>query len=307
MTARASRFPGEVVVAHAGWEIFVMRALFAWLCLIMLPAAVPYLSQPVPNGLAHWLDLTFLADPATYAGLRGAMAVSLAGYVLGVLPAVTLGFPAVLLTLVGTLENSQGAIGHHLQVTCLVALAQTVVYAMARGEGGGPWWRPDLSIHRRAVHWAKLVIVAAYMTSACVKLIASGGLWIVQLPDISLQLLKTHANVYYDTLVPQQGWLAERLPEWIWRHPNLTRLAFGPGLLLELGAFVALAGRRPALLIGAGLLVMHVLARVVMKLAFSAHEWLLVIYLVNLPYFAIGIGRGLKRRWGRRFEETANG
>lgn len=275
----------ETNVAHAWWELAAMRLLYGWLVWRMLPALVPFHSQPVPNGLGHFLDFTFLADAPVYAPLRMSVLAALCLYACGLVPLLSLGWTTLVLISVGTLENSQGAIGHHLQLTCLVAGAQCLAYVSAlRREKGPGLWCGSLEAHRDAVHAAKLIIVAAYMASACVKLIASGGLWIWQLPEISLQLVKTHANVYYDTLWPMNTWGAETVPAMIAAHPNLTRLFFTPGLLLELLAFLALTGRRAGFIIGGGLVVMHLLVRWVMQLSFSAHEWLLVIFFLNIPY-----------------------
>jgi hypothetical protein len=279
-------------IAFQGWELVIMRAAFSWLLWRSLPTDIPYGHQPVPNGLGSLLELTFLADTGLFAYLRiiygGALVLFTAGWV----PFISLGYAAVLITMAGGLENSQGAIGHHLQLVCMVALSQWAAYLSLLRRGEVVWLPPSHESHQRATNWAILVIVASYVTSACVKLIASGGLWVIQLPDISLQLIKTHANVYYDTLIPQSGWIATQLPHFIAAHPNLTRLFFAPGLLLELFAFLALFGRRQAMLFGLGLLSMHLLVRWVMNLSFGAHEWLLVIYLVNVPYFAwLGIKR----------------
>jgi len=274
----------EVTVAHHGWELWFMRAIFSWLLWQLLPVDIPYVHQPVPNGLGLLFNLTFLADGGLYAVLRMSFGLALVLFTTGFVPSLSLGYAAWLLTMVGALENSQGAIGHHLQLACLVALAQWCVYCLGWQGGVRALLRPARERHQLATHWAKLLIVASYVTSACVKLIASEGRWIGQLPDISLQLIKTHANVYYDTLWPQTGWMATELPQFIANHPHLTRIFFTPGLLLELFAFIALTGRRAGMIWGAGLLVMHLLVRWVMNLSFSSHEWLLTIYLINLPF-----------------------
>jgi hypothetical protein len=90
--------------------------------------------------------------------------------------------------------------------------------------------------------------------------------------------------------------LVTELPRLIVEHPNLTRLAFTPGLLLELGALLALTGRRAACAVGLGLLAMHLLAREVMELGFVAHEWLLVIFFINVPWLVCAAWRQLKKR-----------
>ena len=283
----------EKIVEHAGWETLVMRIGFAWLMWSMLPASVPFVAQPAPNGLGYLVDLTFLGDAGIYAMLRIGFGVAVIVFAVGLLPLITLGYSTALLIMVGALENSQGAIGHHLQLTCLVAGAMWIGYwRISSGALMRHWLFPSATAQSGVVHMAKLMIAVSYVSSACVKLIASGGGWIAQLPDISLQLIKTHANVYYDTLWPQTSWMATELPYWLAEHPWITRLFFSPGLFLELFAFVALFGRRPAALMGAGLLVMHYLIGIVMGLRFSAHEWLLLIFLVNIPFW---IWRGCQK------------
>ncbi|HEY5813543.1 MAG TPA: hypothetical protein VIT23_12925, partial [Terrimicrobiaceae bacterium] len=51
------------IVAHAGWEMVLMRILFA----VMVWESVPFFYYPTslshPNGLAHFLDLSFLMNP----------------------------------------------------------------------------------------------------------------------------------------------------------------------------------------------------------------------------------------------------
>jgi hypothetical protein len=280
----------ETTVAHAPWELLLMRAAFAWLLWRLLPASVPFTAQPFPTGVARLADLTFLADAGTYAALRAGAGAGLALYALGVAPVLTLLWPAALLTACGALENSQGATGHHLQLPCLVALGQWCVYAAdaVRGQGGARSAKcgllPATDAQRRAAQAAKLVLAAGYFASGCVKLIASRGLWFWQVADIPVQFVKAAANEHYDTLAPLPEWLTRDLPALMAAHPNLTRLAFAPGLLLELAALLALTGRRAALAVGLGLLAMHGLVDVFMRISFASHEWLLAIWFVNAPW-----------------------
>src|SRR6185436_19337014 len=159
----------ETTVAHAPWELLLMRVAFAWLLWRLLPAGVPFATQPFPTGVARLLDLTFLADAGTFSALRAGAGAGLALYALGVAPVLTLLWPAALLTACGALENSQGATGHHLQLPCLVALGQWCVYAadalrtgrsVPRGVA-----RAGADAQRRAAQAAKLVLAAGYVAS----------------------------------------------------------------------------------------------------------------------------------------------
>ena len=166
----------ERVVDHTRWETLAMRVGFAWLMWSMLPASVPFIAQPVPNGLGSLADLTFLGNQDTYAALRIGFGVAVVLFAVGIVPLITLGYSSALLIMEGALENSQRAIGHHLQLTCLVAGAMWIGYWKCDSSGLlRNWLFPSLLAHNRTVHLAKLMIVVSYVTSACVKLIASGG------------------------------------------------------------------------------------------------------------------------------------
>ena len=64
---------------------------------------------------------------------------------------------------------------------------------------------------------------------------------------------------------------------------------FWGNLFRVTGAVLALTGRRAACVVGLGLLAMHLLAREVMELGFVAHEWLLVIFFVNVPWLVVAV------------------
>ena len=105
-----------------------MRILFACVIYLTLPAVDQiYDSQDVPNGIAKFMDLTFLAQPGVYSGLRVAMIVALLFYASGVLLPVALPFLLISHVMVRTLFNSQGWVHHGYQMVSLVILAQTIV------------------------------------------------------------------------------------------------------------------------------------------------------------------------------------
>lgn len=115
-------------------------------------------------------------------------------------------------------------------------------------------------------------------------MIKSGGLWIAQLPNISVQILKTHGQQYINTQNPEiieRGWL---IAEWISNNPNLVRTIFGSALYLELFAFLALLNRPAGIALGAGLWIMHSAIAYTMELHFSVNQWVILLFLVNVPF-----------------------
>ena len=63
-------------------------------------------------------------------------------------------------------------------------------------------------------------------------------------------------------------------------------LVYAPGLIVELLAFLMLFGRVWMLIIGLAVIAMHTLVDVTMNLAFPQHQWIFLVYAVNLPFWA---------------------
>ncbi len=268
-------------------EMFVMRAAFATLAFWNIKwETAPYIEQKFPNGLAHFIDLTWLGhhppSDLTQYGVIGFLIL----YVIGFFPALGFLPTAVFATLIGTLLNSQGAINHSWQMVTMIGLAQLIVYAWPRQTESGLTWsiliRPDLQRHRQAVFASLNVIAASYVVCGIVKLINSDGLWIYKAPLLAVQLLKTHYSHFYDTLNMPPEWL-QTITEFLLENPNFARLLFGSGLLIELLGFVILISRRWSFLGGIVIIALHLSISRLMNLNFEAHMIAVLIYCVNLP------------------------
>jgi hypothetical protein len=127
-----------------------------------------------------------------------------------------------------------------------------------------------------------VVIAASYVVCGWVKLVNSDFRWIQKVPLLSLQLLKSNWANYYDTLQPPPQWLAQAT-QFVVDHPNLARLVFGGGLLIELLGFVVLINRRWAFWGGLVIIAFHLSISKVMQLNFDYHIAAVAIFLVNVP------------------------
>ena len=286
---------------YTAYERVAMRLLFAAVLLFVIPPRLRYTTVPVPNGLARIADLGFLLDPSVFAICRYVFWALIFLYVLrialvAVLPCLTLFVIAV-----GSLNNSQGAIGHTRQIVALVLLAQTAahVYTCLRRvrdqESNG-----NENSENRMVYWSQQAIAATYLTSALTKLLHTSGKWFLQSPLVALQIVKTTDQNYYNTLEPNRYGAGVAIAEWIVQHPLLVAIIMGAGLLLELTAPLMLRGRGLALLYGIALLTFHETVGRVMKLNFPFNEYLLWIYVVNVPYWAVHGWLWMKRVIQRR-------
>lgn len=263
------------------WELWLVRIGFATLFFWNIKwETAQYKTQPNPNGIANLVDLTWLGHHPPGMLTKGIVIAALVMYVVGLFPALGL-LPAVFFSVcIGTLINSQGEIQHSWQLVTLMGLAQFLVYAWPKRDGGiGSLIKPHTDTHRIAVYAGTVVIAAGYVVCGLVKLINSDFQWVQKVPLLAVQLLKTNWANYYDTLEQPPQWL-QQAAQLIIDHPNLARLFFGTGLALEVFAFVILISRPWAFWFGLGLISLHVGIMHVMNLTFVQHILAVTIFLV---------------------------
>ena len=288
-------------------ETFVMRFFFALMLYFgaihwQLPAE--YGAMPKPNGLARILPIGWMADPSLVGALKPIVGLGLAAYVLGLAPVVTL-FPALFVGVAtGALRNSQGDISHHSQLAMMVMLAQWVVY-LVHAVRARKWTKADDTVHSTAVWWSVMAIAAPYVASGIVKLKATDFEWIQRVPVLAVQSIKANLSEYYSTLVQPEGFKVKAVPELIVQYPNVARLFFGTGLVLELFAFVLLLNRRICRWFGLAVVLMHMGISFLMEIEFWNHIWILLIFCVNVGDWlklttAAKAGRGTRAKRGVR-------
>ncbi|MEO5718033.1 MAG: hypothetical protein ABIR29_05615 [Chthoniobacterales bacterium] len=273
------------------YERLVMRALFAWLVWRATPGALIVNGIPLPNGMTRLFDLHFLLDPQVYAWARIALAAALVLYVLRLL--IWLALPIALFVQVAAnaITNSQGAIQHALQIVSLVLLAQTAAHFF------GLWRRRQGEERRlledRAVWWSQQTIVAVYLAAGITKLIVTKGLWIFQARWIGVSIAKSAYQSFYDTF--NQADLEQQLAvaNFAASHGWLVALVAATGLFLELGSPLMLLNRTTAALLGCALLGFHISLDYTMRLSFIYNQWLLIIFMINAPYWIVTAGRKL--------------
>ena len=274
-------------------ERVFMRLLFALVIASHIPESLAHLSITKPNGLAHLVDLSFLLRPEIFVWFRYAMFAALALYVLRIGWAVVLPYLTALSIATGTINNSHGAISHSFQIVSLTLLAQTAAYLYTRFRR-----RTDdgAALENRVIFWSQQAIVATYFVSALTKLLKTGGEWFFQTPYVAVQIVKTTDQKFYNVLDATHRDAGLAVAHWIVAHPIVTAIVLSSGLLLELAAPVALLGRRVALAIGLSLVLFHESIQRVMALSFVWNEYLLWIYLVNVPFWLLLAARSL-RSW----------
>ena len=267
-----------------------------------LPGEFHLPDQPNPNGIAHLIDITWISDPAIYPKVYYAMVALAVAYVIGIGLPVILPLLAGLHILIFTLANSQGAIGHDNQILSIVLLAQAVAVCLPHLFARRGWNLPQctdtsrISIRDFMLNTTLQVIAACYVVTGLAKLFESKGLWVWQTPDLVVEIVKTnHQRGYTKALEAGASIDQADTIAFMTDHPWLTRLFLGGGFFFELFAFMALYNRLWALVFGLGLFAMHRCILWLMKLGFPENERLLIIYLINIPFWIILI-TGFRKR-----------
>jgi hypothetical protein len=282
---------------YSWWERAGMRLLFAAVVALHIPQRLDYHTLPNPNGLARLLDLTWLLEPAVFTACRYALYLALLLYVLRVAWWVVLPYATFLSVAVGSVANSQGAVGHGLQIVSLVLVAQTaaVLYSYFP-NGSTAHERASTLSEERLISWSQQAIAACYLVSGITKLIRSSGAWIAESRFVAVQIVKTNEQRFYDTLDPALAGVGLPLAEWMAQRPLLVGASMTAGLLLELTAPLLLLGRRWAAFYGLAFVAFHESIHRVMNLQFTHNEQLAWIYLVNVPFWIVAAAGWMRLR-----------
>lgn len=291
---------------YAWYELFLIRGLFALIIWDVMPAAITIPSEAKPVGLGHLVDFGFMADPQVLAACRIALAISLVLYVSGFWMQFAL--PVILFLLVGagTIGASFGADTHSKQIVVLCVLAQCAWYVVAgiRRRGRG------INVHRGGAFAGAQAVAASYVISGISK-IAGEGNWLVDaVKNFQIQATKNQRMKYYNSLTEEtaeagtglQGVLAgifspllNTVEHLLLTSPFWRALFLGSGFALELFAFLALVGRRMSLLIGSSLILFHLSVFEIMGLRFRYNIYILLIFLVGIPYWIATVAKRLSK------------
>jgi hypothetical protein len=342
-------------------EAFLARALLTGAIIHFLPSGMDQITQPVPVGLAHWFDLTWMSNAQSFAVFRFVSFTVAFWFASGVALPVSLPILTLLHVLPYTLYNSQGHPHHGYQIMSLSLLGMSVAtITMAvrgrtkamdtlrkplhllltlAGAAAAAWiFREWLNCVPRAqvgqavngmagayfgsfLHTTVdlIVVVAlgfvvqqvstrrngialpyselnawlliapqfmiggAYLISVCSKMIRSKGEWLINSHYVALDFVKTLRQSYYSDLDPAFAHEPAGVV-WLMNHPNMARLFFDGGVMLETALVLAVGTRRLALIFGICTIVMHQSIEALMTLTFYTHEMMVLIYFVNLPF-----------------------
>ncbi len=276
------------IPVFALYERLVMRALFAWVVFQATPKGLIVSGIPAPNGFARLVDLHFLLAPPVFVFCQKLLVVALVLYVLRVVVWLALPIALFLHVAINAVVNSQGGIQHAMQIVSLVLLAQTAahfygLWRRRQGESRG-------LLESRAIWWSQQAIVAVYLVAGITKLIVTKGKWIFDARWLGVSIAKSAYMSFYDT--HNQAELQQQLAvaHFAVTHGWIIMLIAALGLFLELGSPLMLINRVWAAALGCALIGFHVGLTHSMGLSFVYNQWLLLIFMVNVPYWIATAG-----------------
>lgn len=280
-------------------ELFLVRCGYAYLLYRCLRRRPKYDAQPIPVGLACLFDLTWLSRRNVHRRLRLLSRIGLCFYIAGIgLPVVT---PLLLLYVVAreSLNNSQGAIQHAWNAVALVLLVQAGLYGF---QTFNAVFRPGFrfpsgaTYDQMALFWSQQAIIAVYFTAGLYKL-ASARTWIRNAPRIVLQIMKTSQQAFYTRLDPSHLDRSTRVVTQVLRHPHLTRLLLGSGLVLELVSPLFLYSRTTQFAGGVLLILFHLLNARYLQLPFKEQRLLTGVFFLQVPFGLASLAEAVGIRW----------
>jgi len=297
--------PGQVL----NWEWLLMRIFFSGVLIRHLFDADPfrYSSQPSPNGIANLIDLTWMAEDWAHPAFKVLTIFCVVLYVFGRGYVIALPLLALMSTLAGTIENSQGAFKHSHNLITLVLIIQAIVAAWPwvhrYRQGKALSFPGKLSMASYYLYYTQAMVAGAYVIAALSKFLNSKGLWVWNSPYIALDLVKSQRQAYYRYIDDPSLVESALAAEWVVNHPWFSRVGFGGAFFLEALALIALKNRPWAFFIGLSLIAMHRSIFYLMHLHFGYSELILLIFFCNIPYWMWRFGsrsKGLEPlKWER--------
>jgi hypothetical protein len=283
------------------WEAILTRCCLAWLLWTALPDGVPpWTSQPHPAGLGQFFDFSWLANPSSYELVHLIARCGVILFALGILPIFSLCGFLVLDISLHTLATSQGNSGHGAQINSLLALGLLGGYLWHAASHWRIWnpLRQPLLLDTggaavTALQGARIMLAATYVVSGLSKVTKGGIDWPLRGDCFVLQILKAQDEMRATHIHSELSSSAVAFGEFLAAHPTIASLMLCGALALELGAFLALLGRRWALAFGIGLVVFHKSNHWLMGLPFKGNQWALWMLFIMPLHWIVQVPKAL--------------
>eukprot|EP01101_Sappina_pedata_P006685 TRINITY_DN3399_c0_g1_i1.p1 TRINITY_DN3399_c0_g1~~TRINITY_DN3399_c0_g1_i1.p1 ORF type:complete len:597 (+),score=214.76 TRINITY_DN3399_c0_g1_i1:74-1864(+) len=295
------------------YETFFMRLIFAvatYKDFYFGTASVCPVIRDYPNGIAAWIPVDWMCEPAVIPIMKLLLVVAIVMYLFDRTAPFGLLYIAMYHTGWAAIKSSDGVIGHSNQGTSLALLAQSLYYGPVAFKRivrfiNRRWKVPfvqhtkwinlpdtcdEENNHSLAVYYSQQAMCAVYITCAITKDAKSGGNWMESVSNIVLQVVKSNDEQYYTQSRGsslESNWMASTLVSVIIAFPIVSFFTFGFAFFAEKYCMLFLFNRITLLFGGVALYGMHEMIRITMQLNFVGFKRIIFAQWINLPFWIV--------------------
>jgi hypothetical protein len=236
-------------------------------------------SIPYPVGIYRLVGHSYFPDHTIKICISVFVVILLALYIADIKMIVCTLLLFVISVLIFSIGESNGMWGRN-GLLSIIFMAQFIAYIFH-------YYGIGRSLNRNRVQFSLQAIAAVYTLAAISKINTSGINWLIDSPNLALQVLKSFSYEYVTTGDVSYQVAGLSKANWIIQHPLLTKILLGGSLLLEAFSFLILINKKWAFFYGLLLLSMHVGIKVFLDLFFPCISMPMVAFCINPLYLAI--------------------
>lgn len=268
--------------SYSDKEWAVTRAITSifWLATMWRVVLVYGRGNPFPEGVCRWFDCSALADgPLSWIALAVASLLAIA-YVRGNSPLIITASMACMSVVILSIERSHGVQARE-EFWSMILLGQTAAHA--RYRLGNETLRQTIPIQNIVMAYSIQMLTVAYMIAGITKLQTAGINWVLDSPNVQLQVVKLAAQIRIEFGIEWPSTYADGVGLFIDRYPNFFRMLFAIALLIELFAFVGMLSKKLSRLYGIMLLLLHAGIMLLMFIVIPTFIVCIVAYMTPVP------------------------
>jgi hypothetical protein len=270
------------------WIIIKIFSSVFWL-FSMYKITNEYLYQPFPEGICKFLNCSFFSNQPTSIIVLLFSVVACVGYIFNRYTLVSLIYMTICSLIFLSLERSNG-IYDRQELWTMIFGAQ--LYGIIRYK-----WKKDffkthsISEHDIAIFYSIQMIAVAYTIAGITKLQTSGIYWVIDSPNVVLQLKKITEQINIEFGFKQLQQYSLLIQKTL--SPLVIQILFFISLLIEVFAFLMCYSRKFSYYYGWLLFMLHMGIFMMMFVIIPIYLFVILFFLLGFPKQIIRLGRKL--------------
>ncbi len=253
------------------WLAVKISVAFFWFSLVT-NSTIEASGLPYPSGILSFFEPLSFASKYTVLICSISAAVLIIFYLAEKWMTATTFFMFLLSLVLFTMEESCG-IQNRKGLITMVFLAQSIAYL-----------RNNKYLSEDRIQFPIQIITAGYVLAGISKIKDSGIHWILDGPQISLQIMKSYSFAYFDSGDVAQLRTGINYSDFILNHSVLVSGFLSLALAFELFAWLAIKNKRCAFTIGILLTAMHLGIYFSLDILIKGVFYPMLVFMVNPLY-----------------------